>query len=62
MNPENVNFKLIKGGLKKFFEKKRSLDESDRFNLVLFHGNPSYLEDFTFKSEYLLSLIDEDPK
>ncbi|MEX2682314.1 MAG: hypothetical protein Q6373_012005 [Candidatus Sigynarchaeota archaeon] len=61
-DPKNVEWKLIKKGIKKFFETKRAIDESDRFNLVLFRGNPSYLEDFTFKIEYLLSLIDEDPK
>nr|MDO8118217.1 hypothetical protein [Candidatus Sigynarchaeota archaeon] len=61
-DPKNVQWKLVKNGIKKFFEKKHEIDESDRFNLVLFRGNPSYLEDFTFKVEYLLSLIDEDPK
>jgi hypothetical protein len=61
-DPKNVNWKLVKSGIKKFFERKHELDESDRFNLVLFRGNPSYLEDFTFKVEFLLSLIDEDPK
>jgi hypothetical protein len=61
-DPKNVNMRMVKGGLKAFFEKKHAADKSDRFNLVLFHGNPSYLEDFTFKFEYILSLIDEDPQ
>ena len=52
--------KVVKKALASFFKKKRQIDNSDRFNLVLFRGNPSYLEDFTFNSEYLLSLIEED--
>nr|MDO8117826.1 hypothetical protein [Candidatus Sigynarchaeota archaeon] len=60
--PKNVNMKKFKGALSTFFAAKRNIDKTDRFNLVLFRANPSYLEDFTFKAEYLLSLIDEDVK
>ena len=58
--PKNVNMRIVKSALSSFFETKHSHDETDRFNLVLFRGNPSYLEDFTFKKEYLLSLVKED--
>ncbi|MFX0099583.1 MAG: hypothetical protein ACFFCS_08375 [Candidatus Hodarchaeota archaeon] len=58
--PKNVKMKQIKTVLKQFFHKKTAADSSDRYNLVLFRGNPSYLEDFTFKTDYILSLIDEE--
>ncbi|MHA1683640.1 MAG: vWA domain-containing protein [Promethearchaeota archaeon] len=60
--PKNVKLKVVKDALNAFMNKKSQIDNSDRFNLVLFRGNPSYLEDFTYKKEYLLSLINEDPK
>lgn len=61
-HPKNVKMKIVKEALRTFMNTKSNIDSSDRFNLVLFRGNPSYLEDFTFNKEYLLSLIDEDPK
>lgn len=60
VDPRNVNVKILREALAGFFKKKHELDNSDRFNLVLFRGNPAYLENFTFKSDYLLSLIKDD--
>jgi hypothetical protein len=59
-DPKNVNMRVVKGALEKLFETKHAKDNTDRFNLVLFRGNPAYLEDFTFKKDYLLSLVKED--
>ncbi|MHA1369182.1 MAG: hypothetical protein ACTSRA_05670 [Promethearchaeota archaeon] len=51
--------KIVKNALSHFFKLKSSADSSDRFNIVLVKGNPKYLEDFTYKHEYLMELINE---
>ncbi|MHA1793620.1 MAG: hypothetical protein ACTSVI_13325 [Promethearchaeota archaeon] len=60
--PKNIKLRVVKQALSKFLKKKHEIDNSDRFNIVLFRGNPSYLEDFTFNKEYILSLIEGEEK
>ncbi|MGQ4874841.1 MAG: hypothetical protein ACP6IY_12305 [Promethearchaeia archaeon] len=44
--------------LEKFLKKKKSLDPSDRFNIILFEElGPNYLEDFTLNIEHVMLIL-----
>lgn len=55
LTPEITKMKPIYKALKHFFETKKSIDYSSRFNIILFQEDgPNYLESFTLNPENVL--------
>ncbi|MFX1276991.1 MAG: hypothetical protein ACFFBP_14540 [Promethearchaeota archaeon] len=51
--------RIIYDSLKEFCDKKKNIDNSDRFNIVLFQEDgPNYLEDFTLNPENILIALE----
>ena len=58
LTPGKTKIGVVQKALKKFFEKKKALDPSDRFNIIFFEENaPHYLEDFTLNPEHILNIL-----
>ena len=56
LSPVITNMNVIYQALRGFFELKKSLDPSDRYNFILFEDDgPNYLEDFTLNPEKVLN-------
>jgi len=56
--PGVTKFPPVYKALRDFFNKKKEIDPSDRFNLILFQKNaPYYLEDFTLNPEHILNAL-----
>ncbi len=46
--------------LEEFFDKKKSIDHNDRFNLIIFtESGPKYLEDFTLYPEHVINALNK---
>lgn len=60
IDPKVTNYDLVIEGLNQFFQKKHSIDQTDRFNVISFveHG-PIYFEDFTFNGNYVVQTFKE---
>lgn len=55
LDPNTTDFLIVYDALKEFFDKKKALDHSDRFNVILFQEDgPNYLEEFTLNPENVL--------
>ena len=55
LTPGVTDFLIVYDALKEFLDKKKSMDQSDRFNVILFQEDgPNYLEDFTLNPENVL--------
>ena len=55
LSPDITEFPIVFDALKDFLEKKKDMDHSDRFNVILFQEDgPNYLEEFTLNPENVL--------
>ncbi len=55
LTPGITKMKLIYKALENFCKKKKSIDASDRFNIIFFQEDgPNYLESFTLNPEHIL--------
>jgi len=55
LTPGITDFLIVYDALKEFLEKKKEMDHSDRFNVILFQEDgPNYLEEFTLNPENVL--------
>jgi len=58
LTPGKTKIGVVQKALKQFFTKKKTLDPSDRFNIIFFKENaPHYLEDFTLHPEHILNAL-----
>ncbi len=56
LSPAITNMDVVYQALQGFFELKKSLDPTDRYNFILFEKDgPTYLEDFTLDPEKVLN-------
>jgi len=58
LSPKKTKIGAVQKALKQFFDKKKSMDSSDRFNIIFFKESaPHYLEDFTLNSDHILNTL-----
>ena len=58
LSPSITDINLVYSALRGFFELKKSIDPSDRYNFILFEEDgPNYLEDFTSDSEAIINAL-----
>jgi hypothetical protein len=56
----HTNMDAVVKAVENFFKTKSSCDPTDRFNLIFFTDKgPTYVEDFTFKCDFLINLLNE---
>jgi hypothetical protein len=58
LTPEVTKLRQVEAIIENFMLNKKSIDQSDRFNLIWFQNDgPNYLDHFTFDSEYILKTL-----
>jgi len=63
LTPKVTKIKPVLKALNNFFEQKKEIDPSERFNVIMFLENaPNYLEGFTLNSEHILKVLKQNKK